>query len=95
MADTLAGAASDTQASTAPPLALEAVVELGTTSFAEAAGLTPGMVLSVPADGSSLPVRILAGNAPIARGELVAVGDGYGVLVTRILGEDAAPQARG
>jgi type III secretion protein Q len=50
------------------------------------AGLQAGAVLRIPAAQGALSVDVLAGDRPIARGELVAIGDGYGVrLVERLI----------
>jgi type III secretion protein Q len=49
------------------------------------AGLQAGAVLRIAAPHGALSVDVLAGDRPIARGELVAIGDGYGVrLVERL-----------
>ena len=45
------------------------------------AGLQPGAVLRIAAPQSVLPVEVFAGDRLIAHGELVAIGDGYGVRV--------------
>ncbi|QJU59896.1 hypothetical protein HL653_21025 [Sphingomonas sp. AP4-R1] len=62
----------------------------GRLTAAQLATLGEGSVLPLPATGGTLAVRIIAGGAPIAEGELVAVGEGYGVLVTAIRATDAA-----
>lgn len=50
------------------------------------ATLGVGSVVDVPAAaGGVLPVRLLAGGKAVASGELVAVGDGYGVLITAVV----------
>lgn len=50
------------------------------------AGLQPGAVMRIDADRSVLPVEVLAGGRTVARGELVAIGDGYGVrLLERLI----------
>lgn len=74
-------------------LPVEAVVQLGRLSLAEAAGLAAGQLLPVPGIGGSLAVTLLAGGAEIGRGELVAVGEGYAVLVDRLL--EPAPRTAG
>lgn len=56
---------------------------------AEMATLGKGSVLPLPVAGGTLPVRVVAGGAVIADGELVAVGEGYGVLVTAVRAGDA------
>jgi flagellar motor switch/type III secretory pathway protein FliN len=57
---------------------------------AELATLGKGSVLPLPAAGGTLPVRVIAGEQCIAEGELVAVGEGFGVLITGVSadGED-------
>ena len=44
-------------------------------------------MLPLPATGETLPVRILSGGATIGTGELVAIGDGFGVIVTARTGD--------
>lgn len=53
-------------------------------SATEIAGLAAGSVLSLPGDGGPLPVRVIAGTALIGEGELVAIGQGYGVIFTAV-----------
>jgi type III secretion protein Q len=48
------------------------------------ATLAPGTVLPLPSPGGTLAVRVLAGSTVVAQGELVAIGDGFGVLVTDV-----------
>ena len=50
----------------------------------QVATLGPGSVLPLEAEGGTLPVRVMAGDRLVARGELVAVGQGFGVLVTAV-----------
>lgn len=49
---------------------------------AELATLGKGSVLPLPAPRDTLTVRVIAGGKMVAEGELVAVGQGFGVLVT-------------
>lgn len=50
--------------------------------LASLAALQPGSVLECPAaGGASLPVRLLVADRTVATGELVVVGDAYGVLI--------------
>jgi type III secretion protein Q len=50
------------------------------------AGLQPGAVIRIDADRSALPVEVLAGGRTVGRGELVAIGDGFGVrLIERLI----------
>lgn len=51
---------------------------------AELATLGKGSVLPLPISGGTLPVRVIAGEQCVAEGELVAVGEGFGVLVTGV-----------
>lgn len=57
---------------------------------AELATLGKGSVLPLPAAGGTLPVRVIAGEQCIADGELVAVGDGFGVLITGVSADGEA-----
>jgi flagellar motor switch/type III secretory pathway protein FliN len=57
---------------------------------AELATLGKGSVLPLPAAGGTLPVRVIAGEQCVAEGELVAVGDGFGVLITGVSADGAA-----
>lgn len=43
--------------------------------------LREGAVVPVAAEAEAIPVRVLANGRPIARGSLVSVGEGYGVLI--------------
>lgn len=55
------------------------------------AALGTGSVVSIPdATGGTLRVRLRADGRTVANGELVAVGEGYGVLVTDVAGAQAA-----
>ncbi len=44
-------------------------------------GLVEGAMLPLGCTGGAIPVRILASGRPLARGTLVSVGEGYGVLI--------------
>lgn len=55
-----------------------------TLTAAELATLGRGSVLPIDAPGGALAVRVTAGDRLVAQGELVAVGQGFGVLVTAI-----------
>ncbi|WP_404334980.1 FliM/FliN family flagellar motor switch protein [Sphingomonas sp. MMS12-HWE2-04] len=44
-------------------------------------GITEGALLPLNSADGTIPVRILASGRPLARGTLVSVGDGYGVLI--------------
>ena len=55
------------------------------------AALGRGSIVDIPgAAGGVLPVRLRAGGKAIASGELVAVGDGYGVLITSVVSAHSA-----
>lgn len=60
------------------------VIELpgGSVTTDTLATLAPGSILPLPSSGGTLEVRVLAGGTPVAQGELVAIGDGFGVLLT-------------
>lgn len=62
----------------------------GRMTTAELATLGKGSVLALPGAVGTLAVRVVAGGAVIADGELVAVGEGFGVLVTAVHTIDAA-----
>jgi type III secretion system YscQ/HrcQ family protein len=50
------------------------------------AGLQPGAVMRIEADPGALQVEVLAGGRTVGRGELVAIGDGFGVrLIERLI----------
>ena len=49
--------------------------------LAKLQGLQEGSVLPLEASAGAIQVRILASGRPFARGSLVSVGDGYGVLI--------------
>ncbi len=53
-------------------------------TLAEVAALAPGAVLATPSAGDSPAVTITAGGARLARGRLVALGDGYGVVIDEV-----------
>ena len=67
-------------------LKIAATIEVdgGRLTAAQMATLGEGSVLPLPAAGGTLAVRVVAGGATIADGELVAVGEGFGVLVTAL-----------
>lgn len=67
-------------------------IEGGLLSARDVAGLAAGSVLPVPGTGGALPVRVIAGGAVIGTGELVAVGDGFGVLFTSVTGDPAGTE---
>ncbi|NIJ22180.1 hypothetical protein FHS95_003895 [Sphingomonas naasensis] len=57
---------------------------------AELATLGKGSVLPLPAAGGTLPVRVIAGEQCVAEGEIVAVGEGFGVLITGVAADGDA-----
>ena len=57
---------------------------------AELATLGKGSVLPLPASSGTLPVRVITGEQCVAEGELVAVGDGFGVLITGVTADGDA-----
>jgi hypothetical protein len=65
-------------------LPLELCIAAGRITLADAATLRPGQLLPLPLNGATLPVSVEAGGARIASGELVALGEGYGVLLTAV-----------
>lgn len=54
-------------------------------SASEVAALGGGSVLPLPSGSSTLAVRVVAGGTVIGTGELVAVGEGFGVLFTSVV----------
>lgn len=60
---------------------LSVVLEDSAVPLAKLQGLQEGAVLPLGASAGAIPVRILASGRPLATGTLVAVGDGYGVLI--------------
>ena len=63
-------------------------VDGGLLSARDIAGLAAGSVLPVPQAGGTLRVRVYAGDTSIGGGELVAVGDGFGVLLDHVAGAE-------
>lgn len=49
--------------------------------------LQGGGVVPLEDRAGALPVRILAGNRAIATGQIVSIGDSYGILVESVLKE--------
>lgn len=87
----------ETRAQATPDLAALTVpttleIDGGGLTLERLAALGPGSVVAIPdAGGGVLPVRLLAGGKRVAAGELVAIGDGYGVLITAV----SPPAAKG
>lgn len=69
-------------------------IDGGLLSARDVAGLAAGSVLQVPQTGGTLPCRVLAGGTVIGAGQLVAVGDGFGVLFTSAAGDPASTDGR-
>jgi hypothetical protein len=66
----------------APPLKI--VIDHAPLPLEAVARLAPGAALPLSLDGGHFPVRILAGDTEVAAGELVAFGEGYGVLIRTV-----------
>jgi flagellar motor switch/type III secretory pathway protein FliN len=69
------------------PVRLQLVIAQLQVPFGELGGLAPGCVIAVPSAGAELQVALTADSVPLATGRLVALGDGYGVLVDRLGGD--------
>ena len=67
-------------------LAVTIVVDGGTASLGDLTRLVPGSVLPLGIAGATLPVTLNVGGDAVAAGELVAIGEAYGVLITRRVG---------
>lgn len=63
----------------APPVSV--VIDHAPLPLDQVAGLKPGSVLAFSLEGGDFPVRVMAGPSRIADGQLVSIGDGYGVLI--------------
>jgi flagellar motor switch protein FliN/FliY len=61
------------------PLTIE--LESTTVPLHRLQGLTEGAMLPLDFPSGNIPVRILASGRPLARGTLVSIGEGYGVLI--------------
>lgn len=70
---------------------VQIVIDGGAVPVGQLAALTPGGVLTLDVTGDVLPVEVRAGGARIGRGELVAVGDAFGVVLSEV-DLPAAPQ---
>ena len=66
------------------PVRLSAELATLELPLAELARLAPGAVLSLPPLGDSPAVRLLAGGALVATGRLVALGEGYAVVIDEV-----------
>lgn len=67
-------------------LALTLRIEGGSVTLGDLARLTAGSVLPLGIEGVTMPVTLEVGGAAVATGELVAIGEAYGVLITRRVG---------
>lgn len=88
LADAPIVAPSDTpfaQGAFAVPLRFE--LDPADVPLARLQALQDGAVLPLQDRDGGLPVRILAGNRAIAIGQIVSIGDSYGVLIEAILKE--------
>lgn len=79
-------------AAAAPPtpnftVPLAVVLEESHVPLARLQALQQGAVLPLGASAGAIGVRVLAGGRPIASGTLVAVGEGYGVLIDGVVAE--------
>lgn len=63
---------------------VELVIDGGALPVGQLAALAPGAVLPLDLAGSVVPVTVRAGGVSIGSGELVAVGDAFGVVLTRV-----------
>lgn len=63
----------------AVPLTIE--IESALVPIERLQALREGALIPVAADSGTIAVRILASGRPLARGTLVSVGEGYGVLI--------------
>lgn len=72
-----------------PDLALALTVRIdgGSRPLGELSRLAPGTVVQLGLPGGALSCMLEVSGQPVAAGELVAVGDAYGVLITRRIGE--------
>jgi type III secretion protein Q len=52
--------------------------------LSELAGLRPGSTVVLGGSATAVPAVLLAGDHPIATGQLVAVGEAYGVLIEHL-----------
>lgn len=66
---------------------LSIVLEESHVPLAKLQGLQDGAVLPLGASAGAIAVSIVAGGRPLATGTLVAVGDGYGVLIDGVSAE--------
>jgi type III secretion protein Q len=57
-------------------------------SASEVAALGGGSVLPLPVGNGTLAVRVIAGGTLIGSGELVAVGEGFGILFTSVVADN-------
>lgn len=69
---------------------VQLVIDGGAVTVGSLAALAPGSVLTLDLKGEILPVEIRAAGQRLGRGELVAVGDAFGVILTEVEGR-AAP----
>lgn len=65
---------------------LSAELDGGMIAVADIAGLGEGSVLALPDGPGALRVRLRAGETVIGEGEVVALGEGFGIVVTGLFG---------
>jgi flagellar motor switch protein FliN/FliY len=74
-----AGERAALDASFSVPITIE--LEATAVPLSELQAMREGAVLPLDTEAGSIPVRILASGKPFARGTLISVGEGYGVLI--------------
>ena len=76
---------SEPESALDPELRLPLTVEIGggTATLGELSGLVAGSVVPLGIVGATLACSLAVGGSVVAHGELVAIGDAYGVLITR------------
>lgn len=63
----------------APPVRI--VIDHAPLPLDQVAALKPGSVLAFSLEAGDFPVRVMSGTSQIAEGQLVSIGEGYGVLI--------------
>lgn len=57
-------------------------IDVGPLALGTVLGAGAGSVIALPLHSELLPVSVMIGDTCVARGELVALGDGFGVLIS-------------
>src|SRR5918996_3169274 len=72
---------------------VELAVEIGRTrmTIGETLGLRPGSIVALNRLAGE-PVDLLVNGKPIARGEVVAIDEEFGLRVTEVVASDPAPE---